>query len=153
MFLKVIEMHFDIRIKFSVLIAICVIAGGCSGGNEAELLPVQKVQGTLTYQGKPMDGAVVIFFPNENGLYKGCPRAISDESGHYQLTTFNENDGAPAGDYKVTIYWPEGGADPETADPLPPDRLNKVYADIKTTKLTASVSNNSGDIDFALPPK
>jgi len=139
------------RTTLWILFALLAAALGCSGG-DVELLPLHSVEGALTCDGKPMPHAIVIFHPAKKGIVEGNPRGVTDEDGRYQLTTFRADDGAPAGEYKVTIYWPqsvpEGGL--ENADPLPPDRLQEAYADEATTKLTATVPS-AGDIDFALP--
>lgn len=100
-----------------------------------------------------MGHAVVMFHPEAAGLVEGTPRGTTDEDGHYRLTTFRTDDGAPEGKYRVTIYWPtslpQEGLD--NADPLPPDRLKGAYANKKTTKLVVNVSGGQGDVDFALP--
>jgi len=130
-------------------LASCLVIAGCSGDDESELLPTHPVHGVLTHQDEPMSGAIVIFHPTKKGLVGGSPRGTADEDGKYRLTTFRTDDGAPAGEYKVTIYWPEPG--PPDADPLPPDRLKNAYSDEKTTKLTATVSSDQTEIDFPLP--
>jgi hypothetical protein len=48
-------------------------------------------------------------------------------------------DGAPAGEYKVTVTWPEGSGNDI------PDRLNGKY-DLTNTKLTANVNEGTNDI-------
>ncbi|MEQ8785996.1 MAG: hypothetical protein RIC55_06840 [Pirellulaceae bacterium] len=124
---------------------------GCSGDQEVDLMPVHPVVGVLTYQGDPMSRAVIIYHPESKSVVGGTvtARGVADENGRYQLTSFTKDDGAPAGNYKVTIYWPEPG--PEEADPLPPDRLKGVYAKEKTPKLDAEVSEGENTIDFKLP--
>lgn len=80
-------------------------AAGCSdrGGRE----PVFPVQGLVLYQGKPAVGAQVVFHP----VGKGNPAAIRpsgqvDGTGKFTLTSYASGDGAPQGDYEVTVeYW------------------------------------------------
>ncbi|HEX3600731.1 MAG TPA: hypothetical protein VHU84_11350 [Lacipirellulaceae bacterium] len=69
------------------------------------------VHGRLTNQGKPVGGATLTF------LCAGAPRPAigkTDETGNYQLTTFEPNDGAIVAEHVVTvnIY----GAEPDEED-------------------------------------
>ncbi len=71
-------------------------------------LPVFPVKGKLIMDGKPMIAAAIIFnpvqkFPKEAA--KLLPRAIADENGDFTVSTYGDGDGAPAGDYKITISW------------------------------------------------
>jgi hypothetical protein len=89
-----------------VLLAICValVVGGCSDGGRPETAPVS---GTVTYNGEAVAGANVVFIPKEGGSRNAS--GTTDSQGKYQLTTFEENDGAVPGAYSVTIR--EGGTD------------------------------------------
>jgi hypothetical protein len=140
---------------FHVLAAVTCLAAGCSDARLKDALPVHKVRGQLTYQGKPMAGAIVTYFPAGTDKFPSVtPTATADDKGRYQLTTYFTGDGAPAGDYVVTVYWPQAGVKPPPGDPdppPPPDRLKKVYADAKTTKLRAAVRAQENSIDFQLP--
>ena len=113
------------------------IAAGCSQGPSR--VPVFPVQGTIAYQGKPAAGAIVILHPQgESTKTHMKARGKSDVDGMFRLTTYDLEDGAPAGDYIVTLYWPV--ARPPGALDLDdgPDRLAGRYLDIKTplTRLT-----------------
>jgi hypothetical protein len=71
-------------------------ATGCGGGRK----PVA-VSGTITLDGKPLAGATVTFSPVEgHGRSAG---GLTDDSGEFDLTTFNSGDGALPGDYKVIV--------------------------------------------------
>ena len=108
------------------------------------------VSGTLTHQNKPMSGAVITFHPTNGKL---TAQGTANADGKYSLTTYLANDGASAGDYAVTVYWPEEKAKPtdDPDPPLPPDRLKEAYANVKTTKLKATVREQPNTIDFPLP--
>jgi hypothetical protein len=131
---------------------------GCGGINLPEgAKKVFVVRGELKYQGKPMDGAVVTFYcdPPATGTSSLSPTATADETGKYALTTYLKDDGAPEGHYRVTIYWPmktTGNAAKNDIDaPLPPDRLQYVYAQSQTTPLKAKVEAKENTIGFQLP--
>lgn len=57
------------------------------------------VSGTVTLDGKPLAGAVVLFQPS-----KGTPgRAVTDDGGGFVLTTFETGDGAIVGPHHVAV--------------------------------------------------
>ena len=144
------------RISNGVLFLALFGVLGC--GKSDNLKPVFPVSGTATYKGEPMAGAMISFHP----LGDADPRALraqatADKEGRFQMTTYTTGDGAPAGEYAVTIYWPakrtKGKSDDPTAEEedLPPDRLNRVYTVPATTKLRATVQEQPNTIDFKLP--
>lgn len=147
----------------AVLLAVgpAVLLAGC-GGKSGEK-PVFKVHGKLTHEGQPMAKAEIAFIPadpTQRGLQS---RATADANGEYTLYTYRQNDGAPAGDYVVTIYWPgplskRAAEKLEKADTVEakdeivaPDRLKHVYSDPLKTKLKATVGEKDNEIDFKLP--
>ena len=75
------------------------------------------------------------------------PFAVVGPDGTFRPSTQLTADGAPAGEYRVTIVWPEirldQGEEIEGAD-----RLDGVYAKVTQTQLTVSI--HSGDNE--LPP-
>lgn len=139
-------------------VAVLVPMLGCGGYPLPEgAKKVFVVRGELKFQGAPMDGAVVTFYtdPPTAGTSSLSPTGTADESGKYALTTYLKDDGAPEGNYRVTIYWPmkTGGnaAKKEIDEPLPPDRLQYAYSHPKTTTLKAKVESKENTINFPLP--
>jgi hypothetical protein len=121
-----------------VLLGLCVACSG-SGLNSAT--------GKVTYKGDPIKGAVVIFHPKDPTLKSQRPSGITDETGTFSLTT-GKKDGAPAGDYVVTVTWPEEKAKPKgkvisTDDGMGDlvDRLKGRYVDSTTSKLSAAIKS------------
>ncbi|WP_437187642.1 carboxypeptidase-like regulatory domain-containing protein [Planctomicrobium sp. SH668] len=76
--------------------AIVLLCFGCGGTSGPQATPVS---GVVMNGDKPLDGAVVMFIP-QNG-----PRATgtTDSTGRFQLTTIAPNDGAYPGDYSVAV--------------------------------------------------
>jgi hypothetical protein len=114
-------------------------AVGCSGG-----APQKKVcfpvRGELTVAGKPADGAAVILQPkdaNREEWSEGYPRATVGADGKFQVSTYGENDGAPAGDYIILVSWE--AQSPTNEEASGPDRLGGRYIDPTKSKLTATV--------------
>jgi hypothetical protein len=82
---------------------IVAIAAGC--GSSAGK-PVS-VEGLVTLDGEPVDGATVLFSPEDG---KGPPASgMTGTDGVFHLTTFNTGDGAMPGKYNVTITKLAGG--------------------------------------------
>ena len=75
------------------------------GGGKLKTYPVT---GTVLVDGKPADGAMVIFCPINPGpeIEQLRPSGKTDATGAFALMTFESGDGAPAADYKVLVKWP-----------------------------------------------
>jgi hypothetical protein len=119
----------------------------CGGG-------LNPVRGKVLFQGEPARGAVVVFHPkNEDSLTTLRPSGVVDGDGNFTLSTTKPADGAAAGEYLVTITWPEEappakpvmGTEPP---PEPADRLKGRYADRTRSGLTAQVKSGANQ----LPP-
>jgi hypothetical protein len=115
---------------------------GCDGDDRPELYPLV---GTVAVDGQPAHGAIVTLHSNQPQPF-GAPKPFgrSDAEGRFQLTTYETSDGVPAGDYRVTVIWPEN---PEARGPSP-DRLGGRYASAESTPLTVAISEGMTD----LPP-
>ena len=89
--------------------------GGCGKG--LKLPPMAKVDGKVTYNGKPLTGGTISFFPLDD---KSGHPAIGeiDSNGSFELTTFNTGDGAVLGQHKAVV-----SVKPEVSADTPPDRI------------------------------
>lgn len=89
----------------SVLGTTLIVAGSGCGARK-----VVATSGVVTWEGKPLANANVVFLPTGSG-----PQATgyTDDEGKFELTTFNRKDGAIPGQYKVVInvYSGETGGD------------------------------------------
>jgi hypothetical protein len=135
------------------LAAVLAVAG--CGDGKIKRFPVH---GSVTVDGQPADGAMVIFCPvNPNAEVEMLrPSAKADSTGAFNLMTFDAGDGAPAGEYKVLVKWP---AKPkvDARDGRPgapgPDRLRGKYNNQDTTPFTAKVDGPTELPPFALQSK
>jgi hypothetical protein len=77
-------------------------------------------------------------------------QAIGDRFLHLQcdatVNTYTAGDGAPAGDYAVTVLWPQGESHTGGDSDSGPDRLGGRYANPKTTSLRAKVGTAPTDV-------
>jgi hypothetical protein len=62
----------------------------------------------------------------------------------FELTTYATNDGAPTGEYAITVYWPDPSKKPRSEDEesdLPPDLLQGGFATRQKTPLRATIGD------------
>jgi len=90
---------------------------------------------------KPAEGAFVFFVPvNEPADQADSrPRAQVGADGKFQLSMYGDKDGAPAGEYVVTVLWEGDGGF---------DKLKGQFRDASKSKLRATVKEG----DNELPP-
>jgi hypothetical protein len=114
--------------------------------------PVFPVRGQVFVDGKPAGGATVFFNPVEPDPDAVAPYGVVDADGSFSLTTYLTFDGAPAGEYVVTIRCP--GPPQRREDERGPDRLKGLYSDPKTSALRATVLRKANEIQpFRLATK
>ncbi len=110
---------------------------------------VHPTSGTVTFQGKPAVKAIVILRPETTEpSTPPIPHGEVGPDGAFHIGTYADSDGAPAGNYTVTITWPETRKDPVTHDDVTEDRLQGRYRD--PAKSTWQVTIKPGDNE--LPP-
>ena len=111
--------------------------------------PTFAVTGKVTLDGKPAATASVVFHPvGASGPADVKPHGTVNADGTYTLSTYGGNDGAPAGDYLVTVQlWLAG----QRSDESPSNRLDAKYATPETTPLKATVAAGPTTLEpFAL---
>jgi len=99
------------------------------------------VKGKLLVGEQPAVGAMVIFHPvgsTPEEWAGGYPRARVGGDGTYELETYGDKDGAPAGEYRVLVTWTQSGSE-ETEDTQMIDRLKGRYSDYSRSTLKAKV--------------
>jgi hypothetical protein len=111
----------------------------CSGGG-ARLNPVH---GKVLYKNQPLKGALVTFHPKgANDVTTVRPVGLTGEDGTFTVTT-GQKEGAPAGEYVVTLICseevaPKGGR-MSTKGPETQDRFHGTYANRETSKFKVDV--------------
>jgi hypothetical protein len=117
-----------------------VVLAGCGRTTKLESLPTFPAEGKVLVRGKPAEGVQVFFHPREPSQ-RGKPRGITGADGRFQLRTYRDGDGAPAGEYTITVYWP-GPYNPKLPkeDQIPPDRLGERFMNPKSSTLRATIA-------------
>jgi len=82
-----------------------VTVAGCGSSQNGDRLPVFPASGKLVYDGRPLEGAFVVLHPKGAASGRAAPRphAQASADGSFTLTSYESNDGAPAGDYTLTV--------------------------------------------------
>lgn len=141
----------------SCLVAVALLFAGCGGGsdkwrqNRPKLSPAT---GTVMFNGEPLGDAVVMLYPVA-GTHSAS--AHTDSSGRFVLTTFDQNDGAVAGDYQVSVIKArvEYEPDPENPRTSPPmyhaeqSLIPENYGDQAKSDLRATIPTD-GEADLKL---
>jgi hypothetical protein len=77
-----------------------MLGSGC-GGVTNRPKPVA-AEGVLTFEdGKPVAEATIVFLPDDTKSPKAS--GLTGKDGSFSLTTYNQNDGAVPGDYKIIV--------------------------------------------------
>lgn len=121
-----------------------------SGAVERERLECLPVRGRVYFNGQPAAGANIVFHrvdPRNNRLRRAGD-ALVDAEGGFLLSTYTANDGAPAGEYKVTVVWYDRPNPAERG--TGPNKLPARYASPETSGLAAEVKVGSNDFLFNL---
>jgi hypothetical protein len=126
--------------------AACILLalGGCQKAPPLDRVPVVPVEGELSFDGQPIPGALIVFHPTDAALVDKVPppRATVREDGTFKLTTYTADDGAPVGEYKVTVEWRKL-VDKDGDVKAGPNVLPERYTRPNTSDLAAKVIEGS----------
>lgn len=124
----------------SLAIAATVVSRALYQAEEIKMFPVS---GRLFIRQQLAPGAYVVFHPVDRSIGQGrCAVALTNADGSFSLSTREKSDGAPAGDYVVTVFWPNYACpidECEVTDLSKHDRLGGKFADPATSPLFATV--------------
>jgi hypothetical protein len=140
---------YPVRASLLCVAVLIFVGAGCSGNGDRK--PVYPVRGRVLFDGRPPAHALVIFHPlGAEGKKAARPSATVGSDGTFTLRTYDANDGAPAGEYAVTVEWWLSTATSASheGDSTPPvNRLPSRYARTKTSGLRVRVG--AGDNQLA----
>ena len=119
---------------------------GCGKGGPS-LVPVT---GSVMVDGKPADGASLIFFARDASSTL-IPSAQADASGKFSIITDGKN-GIPTGSYDVTVTWPDPSVKPTESQRMQgliesgPDLLGGKFGKKGTSGLAVDISASSKEL-------
>lgn len=124
----------------SLLSVVTLVAfAGC--GENLSVPRTAPVSGSVTSKGKPAPGIRVKFHPQfEMGKVKFTPYGETGPEGRYVLNTGAPGNGAPVGDYIVTIEKPRSGTDANGLE-AEVDDLKGKYSDPQKSQFKVSVKS------------
>lgn len=110
------------------------------------------VRGQVLFENRPPEHALVVLHPLGRADGDAVrPRGEVGPDGTFVLSTYGARDGAPAGEYGVTVeWWQTSGSkkNPQGYDAPPVNRLPARYARVESSGLRVQVKEG----DNQLPP-
>ena len=132
--------------RTTLALGLCLMLCGC-GAKHQDRLAVHPVSGKLLVAGEPAVNAEIVLFPvggNEQPLIR--PHATVQSDGSYHLTTFATRDGAPVGDFALTVTWPGPRPKGQGDDEIGPDRFQQRYADPKKPAASVHIATETTEL-------
>ncbi|MGV3485973.1 MAG: hypothetical protein ACO1RT_16275 [Planctomycetaceae bacterium] len=112
-----------------------LVCQGCGGDDWRSA--TYPAQGQVLINGAAPAGAVVELHAagEKPDSRNSRPWAVVQDDGSYRLTTYTTGDGAPPGQYAVTVRWP-----PDVNQPSLADRLGGAYAVVERSEWNVTIS-------------
>jgi hypothetical protein len=104
------------------------------------------VEGTVTINGKPVDGGMILFVPMEGNL-KQAPTHADIKDGKYELP---EGEGPEPGLYRVQVIWSVREANPKDPDIVRRTQLMPPKFSGLKSPLRAKVDSGLNTLNFEL---
>jgi hypothetical protein len=127
------------------LAGVALLLPACGRGSRKAVYPVHGY--VFDTNNKPASGALVVFHPLEDDASDhDKPRAFVAEDGSFALSTYEKDDGAPEGEYAVTIEWRPKSANPFGGNKQKPDQLKGRYSDANKPKLRFKIERKRDNV-------
>ncbi len=144
----------------TVLVALGSLTLSACGKSRLKTYPVR---GKLISNNLPVAGAKVQFYPQSGpAVRKAWPEAITEQDGSFVVTTYKTGDGAPPGEYKVTVklQTPQrrraSPSTPDAEEEIDPDVAARLterptpweakYSRVKNTPLTVTIQAEDNEL-------
>jgi hypothetical protein len=135
-------------------LSLLAVVGIASCGSNTPL-DVYPVQGKVLFQGQPVPLASVALHPvgRSKEMKSVLPHGETNANGEFEVSTFAEKDGAPVGQYKVTVLWcgPDPGTDLSTVNEDTiwdqPERLDARYRNPDKTPLQVNITAGTNTLE------
>lgn len=125
---------------FSLALFVALISSSC-GESRYVTFPVQ---GQVELDGKLTPGAMVALHPVD-ATVTVHPVGTVGADGNFKISTYGSNDGAPAGDYTVTVTWYQLVGEGTNKTPGP-NVVPNIYRSPKTSPLKVAVREAPTDL-------
>ena len=125
----------------AILTILCLV--GCQKTTEQVGPKLFPAEGKILIDGKAPVGATIRFCSPQTSTRGRMPIAVVREDGTYAVSFSGKEDGIPAGDYDVIVYWleipPEGG--------MPKDRLMGEFCEPKRPAAKVTIIEGSNQLE------
>lgn len=129
----------------AVLSLLVLVLTGCSDGGPARL-KVHPVSGRITLDSQPLPNAMIVLHPKDKSNPKHISsRAQTDAQGNFKVSTYDQGDGAPAGDYVVTVLFHRATETPDGVVPGP-NLLSPQIASPDTSDIQVKVAEGQNEL-------
>jgi hypothetical protein len=128
-----------------LVVVLLVAAAGCG---RSDTVRVHPVAGRIEVNDRPAGNVHIAFLPLDCSS-SSVSSGVSRPDGTFTLTTFKAGDGAPAGEYVVTVFWQNEAMPLDEClcpDRAAHDRLYGLYGDARTSELRATVQPGTNEI-------
>jgi hypothetical protein len=133
------------RLLLGIVTTGILLSAGCGSHSDQPDLGV--VRGTVTIDGKPLEGAVISFSPTEGGRVS---QDKTDAKGNFNLIYIGNTRGAKTGKHSVRITTAYEVVDPATGQMVEhEERVPKRYNSTNTV-LVADIKPGKNTVDFDL---
>jgi len=122
----------------AALLATALVLAGCGDG-----MNLKPATGTITYNGKPVDGAAVSFLSEKGVVATGS----TDSEGKFTIST-NGKPGASVGKHKVSVSKTQSAVGGMPANPTPQDMIEMQK---KAGKSSATPSKPALPVKYSTP--
>ncbi len=133
---------------------------GCSGGDEGSTKhrETYPASGIVTLDGTPLSGVTILLRLKTDDI---SASAVTSKDGSFQLTTYEQNDGAVEGEYDIIVYKndsrsPAGSADSNEVDTVsePKIPIPVKYTIFEQSGLSTTITpEGNNTIELALESK
>ena len=121
-------------------------------GVAVKRLPTVPAKGRITYNGQPVENAIVSFsmVKPPTGFTSVTADGVTGQDGTFDLSTYAKFDGTPLGEYRVTVSPNNRRPSGFIADPKDLPKLPVKYAKTTTTPLNITIKESGNEIVIEL---
>ena len=129
------------RMPILALFAVPFLFCSCAEDGRPKRFPAT---GKVLVDGKGAAGIKISLHPSDRprDLDALHPTGVTDDQGTYRLGSYEQDDGAPAGTYKATLFWPDAPPGPGR----PGDLFNGKYSKPESSGFELTIVEGANDL-------
>ena len=119
------------------LLLMTIAVAGCESQSDRNV--TSTVKGQVVVDGNPAAGIQVQLIATNGAPATSVSAAMTTEQGSFEISTYEQGDGAPAGEYSATFTWRELAVMNQGADM--PDKLKDRYSNPQSSTFKVKVES------------